>query len=60
MATATPAVETTATMRAGNLPTALKIERIRADIERHCGLGARMTDQARRRILNGEQVPTAE
>jgi transposase, IS5 family len=50
MATVTSAVET----------TALKIERIRADIERHCGLGARMTDQARRRILNGEQVPTAE
>lgn len=50
MATVTSAVET----------TALKIERIRADIERHCGLRARMTGQACRRILNGEQVPTAE
>jgi IS5 family transposase len=54
------AVETTATMHAADLPTALKIESIRADIEHYCGLGTRVIDQARRRVLNGEQVPTAE
>jgi transposase, IS5 family len=57
---ATSALETTATMRAEDLPTALKIESIRADIGHYCGLGARVIDQARRRVLNGEQVPTAE
>src|SRR6266403_1726286 len=29
-------------------------------IEHFCGLGARVIDQSRRRVLNGEQVPTAE
>ena len=57
---ATSALETTATMHATDLPAALKIESIRADIEHYCGLGARVIDQARRRVLNGEQVPTAE
>jgi IS5 family transposase len=57
---ATSALETTATMRATDLPTALKIESIRADIEHYCGLGARVIGQARRRVLDGEQVPTAE
>jgi IS5 family transposase len=33
---------------------------IRADIEQYCGLGAQVIDQARRCVLNGEQVPTAE
>jgi len=47
-------------MRATDLPTAMKIESIRADIEHYCGLGTQVTDQARRRVLNGEQVPTAE
>jgi IS5 family transposase len=37
---ATSVVEATATMRATDLPTALKIESIRADIEHYCGLGA--------------------
>jgi transposase, IS5 family len=57
---ATSAVETTAAMGAPDLPTAMKIEGIRADIEHYCDLGARVIDQARRRVLNGEQVPTAE
>src|SRR4029077_7415081 len=57
---ATSAVETTATMHAADLPTALKIESIRADIEHYCGLGMRVIDQARRRVLNGEQGPTQE
>ena len=32
----------------------------RKEIEHFCGLGNRVIDQARRRVLNGEQVPTAE
>jgi len=54
------ALETTAAMPAPDLLTALKIESIRADIAHYCGLGERVIDQARRRVLNGEQVPTAE
>ena len=57
---ASNALETTATMRATDLPTALKIESIGADIEHYLGLGERVIDQARRRVLNREQVPTAE
>jgi IS5 family transposase len=57
---ATGALEMTATMRATDLPTALKIESIRADIEHYFSLGERVIDQARRRVLNSEQVPTAE
>jgi IS5 family transposase len=57
---ATSALETTGTMPAADLPTALKIESIRADIEHYCSLGAPVIDQARRRVLNREQVPTAE
>jgi IS5 family transposase len=30
------------------------------EIEHFCGLGGRVIDQARRRVLDGEQVPTAE
>ena len=57
---AASALETTATMRSTHLPTALKIESIRADIEHYLGLGERVIDQACRRVLSGEQVPTAE
>src|SRR5260370_5931086 len=32
----------------------------RKEIEHFCGLGARVIDQSRRRVLNGEQVPAAE
>ena len=38
----------------------LAIAEIRKEIEHFCALGARVTDQSRRRVLNGEQVPTAE
>ena len=60
MTSATSALETTATMCPTDLPTALKIDSIRADIKHYLGLGERVIDQARRRVLNGEQVPTAE
>jgi IS5 family transposase len=38
----------------------MAIEEIRKDIEHYCGLGSQVIDQARRRVLNGEQVPNAE
>ena len=38
----------------------MAIEEIRKEIKRHCGLGSRVIDQARRRVLQGEQVLNAE
>ena len=35
-------------------------EELRRQIEHYCGLGERVIDQARRRVLLGEQVPTGE
>jgi IS5 family transposase len=35
-------------------------EELRRQIEHYCGLGERVIDQARRRVLLGEQVPNAE
>jgi IS5 family transposase len=40
--------------------TELAIAELRKQIEHFCGLGDRVIDQARRRVLNGEQVPTGE
>ena len=36
----------------------LAIQALRKDIEHYCPLGDRVIDQARRRVLEGEQVPT--
>ena len=60
VASATAAVETTATMRGTDLLAAMRIAALRDEIAHYCGLGARVIDQARRRVLDGEQVPTAE
>ncbi len=38
----------------------LAIAEMRKEIEHFCGLGARVIGQSRRRVLNDEQVPTAE
>jgi IS5 family transposase len=38
----------------------LAIEELRRQIEHYCGLGERVIDQSRRRVLQGEQVPNAE
>jgi len=38
----------------------LAAEELRKEIERFCGLGDRVIDQVRRRVLEGEQVPNAE
>ena len=47
-------------MRGKDVLTALKIEALREEIAHYCDLGARVIDQARRRVLDGEQVPTSE
>jgi IS5 family transposase len=45
----------------GNTPTdALSIEALRNEITDVCQLGDRVINQARRRVINGEQVPTSE
>jgi IS5 family transposase len=38
----------------------LVVAETRKEIEHFCDLGDRVIDQSRRRVLNGEQVPTAE
>jgi IS5 family transposase len=53
-------VERTHAVPAGNITTALAIEALRREITRHCALGDRVISQARRRVLQGEQVPTEE
>ena len=40
--------------------TDMAIEELRGQIEHFCGLGDRVIDQARRRVLFGEQVATDE
>src|SRR5262249_49316381 len=54
------ALNDTATMRGQDLLIAVKIEALRDEVGHYCDLGARVIDQARRRVLDGEQVPTAE
>ena len=50
------------TSKAGgkDILTDLAIAELRKEIEHFCGLGDRVIDQSRRRVLNGEQVPTAD
>ena len=60
VASAKTALEKTATMRGKDLLAAMAIDAIRDEIAHYCGLGARVIDQARRRVLEGEQVPNAE
>ncbi|APG09932.1 hypothetical protein BKD09_16525 [Bradyrhizobium japonicum] len=44
--------------RGKDMITDLAIAEARNEIEHFCGLGNRVIDQSRRRVLNGEQVPT--
>jgi IS5 family transposase len=60
VAGARKAVDDTAAMRGKDPLTALKIAALRDQIARYCDFGARVIDQARRRVLDGEQVPTSE
>jgi transposase, IS5 family len=43
-----------------DLMTEIAINALRKEINHYCGLGDRVIDQARRRVLDGEQVPTEE
>jgi transposase, IS5 family len=54
------ALEGTRKMRSRNLLTELRIGELRKEIEQYCKLGDRVIDQARRRVLEGEQVPHQE
>ena len=43
-----------------DLMTEIAIKALREEIDHYCGLGDRVIDQGRRRVLDGEQVPNAE
>ena len=59
LANARRTLEGTARSRAKTPTDALTIEELRKDLD-YCSLGDRVADQARRRILDGEQVPASE
>jgi IS5 family transposase len=50
----------TSKVRAIDVLSDLAIQDLRKQIEHHCGLGLQVIDQARRRVLEKEAVPTAE
>src|SRR5260370_38891136 len=54
------ALRQTRKARSKGMITDLAIAETRKEIEHFCGLGDRVIDQSRRRVLNGEQVPTVE
>jgi IS5 family transposase len=54
------ALRHTRKVRGKDLLSELAIADLRKQIDRYCGLGDRVIDQARRRVLAGEQVPNAE
>jgi transposase, IS5 family len=60
VAGAEAALARTATMRGKDLTSAMQIGALREEIAHYCGLGWRVINQARRRVLDGEQVATAE
>jgi len=54
------ALRDTRNTRGKDLLSDLAAEELRQEIDRYCGLGDRVIDQARRRVIEGEQVPNAE
>jgi len=54
------ALEKTGKMRGRDMFADMAIEELRKQIEHFCQLGSRVIDQARRRALDGEQVPNSE
>jgi len=54
------ALEKTRKARGKDIITDIAIGELRTEIEHYCGLADRVIDQARRRVLGGEQVPNAE
>jgi IS5 family transposase len=53
-------VEQTRKARGKDLLAEMAIPELRKEIDQYCELGDRVIDQARRRVLHGEQVPNAE
>jgi IS5 family transposase len=53
-------LEQTSKLHGKDLLADMAIEELRKDIKYYCGLGSQVIDQARRRVLDGEQVPNAE
>src|SRR5467141_3564872 len=60
VASATTALDKTSKLRGNALLAAMTIDALRDQIAHYCGLGERVINQARRRVLDGEQVPYAE
>jgi transposase, IS5 family len=60
VASAKAALEETAGMCGKDPFAGVTIDAICDEITHYCDLGARVIDQARRRVLDGEQVPNAE
>jgi transposase, IS5 family len=60
VASARMVLERTAKWRGKDMFADLAIDEIRRQIAHYCGLGGRVIDQARRRVIDGEQVPNAE
>jgi IS5 family transposase len=54
------ALQQTRKTRGKDMIADLAIVETRKEIEHFCSLGARVIDQSRRRVLNGEQVPAGE
>jgi len=53
-------LEATKAVATIELLSQLRVERLRTEITHYCALGERVIAQARRRVLEGEQVPTEE
>jgi transposase, IS5 family len=60
VASARTALDKTAKLLGKDPFAAMTIDAIRDEIAHYCGLGERVIDQARRRVLDGEQGPNAE
>jgi IS5 family transposase len=60
VASARVALDDTAAVRGKDPLNALNIKALREEIAHYCALGARVINQARRRVLEGEQVPRSE
>jgi IS5 family transposase len=54
------ALEARRAARGKNVLADLTIDELRKEIDHYCGLADRVIDQARRRVIEGEQVPSAE
>src|SRR5229473_849193 len=60
VASARTALDKTSKLRGKSLHAAMTIDALRDQIAHYCGLGERVINQARRRVLDGEQVANAE